>query len=117
MSHLYELPLYLAMYNLNKYFYLIIKHFIKEYKYTLGQSIIEKAQETVDYIIQANVLPNNKKASKIMEASITFDQLKTRLKMAHELKQISHKRYAFIILQNEEIGKMLYGWLKWSKGA
>jgi len=35
--------------------------------------------------------------------------------MAHELKLISHKQYSYIIQQNEEIGKMLSGWLKWAK--
>ena len=115
MSQLNELPLYLAMFKLQKYLYLMIKHLPKQYKYTLGESILQKGQETLDYIIQANTLPNHEKALKITSASVSFDQLKTRLRITYELKLISHKKYGFIITQNEEIGKMLNGWLKWAE--
>jgi hypothetical protein len=115
MSQSQELPLYLAMYKLQKYLYLIIKNFPKEYKYTLGQSILDKGHDTLDYIIQANRAPNISKGVAIMNAFISFDYLKTRLRMAFDLSHISYKRYAFINIQNEEIGKMLNGWKKWSR--
>ena len=117
MSQINELPLYIAAYKLQKYLYLVTKHFPKEYKYTLGTSIIERSWETLDSITQANILPNMEKTPVILKASVAFDQLKFRLRMAHELKLIPHKKYAFIILQNEEIGKMLNGWLKWARLA
>jgi four helix bundle protein len=110
-----NLPLYLALYKLQKYFYNLIHHFRKEYKYTLGRSILDLAWETIDRIIEANTLPNNKKFSKLKNASGSFDKLKTRLRMAHELELISHRKYNFIIKQNQEIGRMLSGWLKWAE--
>ncbi|KKS97456.1 MAG: hypothetical protein UV74_C0013G0578 [Candidatus Woesebacteria bacterium GW2011_GWB1_43_14] len=70
---------------------------------------------TLDLVILANTLPNHKKGEKIHLASVAFDQLKTRLRMAHELKLFSDKKYAFVIEQNEEIGKMMSGWLKWAQ--
>lgn len=115
MSTISELPLYLSMYKLQKYLHVMTKHFPKEYKYTLGESTLKLGWDTLDNILQANNLPNTEKASVILKASTSFDQLKTRLKMAYELKLISSKKYAFIISQNEEIGKMLSGWLKWAR--
>lgn len=109
-----QLPLYLALYKLLKYLYGLIGNFRKEYKYTLGQTILDLAWETLDFVILANCLPNKEKLPKIRYASASFDKLKVRLRMAHELKLISHKKYDFLIIQNQEIGKMLSGWLDWA---
>jgi len=114
MSNQNDLPLYIAMYKLIKYLYLITKRFSKEYKYSLGQSIIDCSWEVLDHIITANTLPNSQKEKLIRKASASFDKLKSRLRMAHELKLVGHKQYTFLIFQNEETAKMLNGWLKWS---
>jgi len=114
MSRTNELPLYLAMYKLQKYLYLIIKHFPKDYKYNLGSTILEIGWVALDCIIEVNELPNPEKRNMIGNASIAFDKLKTRLRMAYELKLISPRRYSFIIIQNTEIGSMINGWLKWA---
>ena len=115
MSQLQSLPLYLAMYKLIKYSYGLIQHFPKGYKHTLGQDTVDKAWQTLDAIISANSLPNSSKLPTITTASSSFDQLKTRLRMAHELKLITDQQYAFLMTQQEEIGKMLSGWLKWAE--
>ena len=81
----------------------------------MGTAILEIGWQVLDSIIKANSLSNIEKFPEINCASIAFDQLKTKLRMAFELKLISPKRYAFLIIQNEEIGKMLSGWLKWAK--
>lgn len=109
-----DLPLYLNSYKLLQYFYHLIHNFPKEYKYTLGQSILDLGWQVLDLIIIANALPNREKAEIIRQISTAFDRLKTRLRMACELKLFSSQKYAFIIEQNEEIGKMINGWLKWA---
>ncbi len=115
MSNPNDLPLYLALYKHQKYLYLLINQFPKNYKYTLGEEIISINWQVLDLIILANCTLNSQKYEKINLAAATFDQLKARLRMAHELKLISYKKQAFIIRTHEEIGKMLSGWLKWAK--
>ncbi|PIX16387.1 hypothetical protein COZ71_07810 [Candidatus Desantisbacteria bacterium CG_4_8_14_3_um_filter_40_12] len=115
MNNLDDMPLYISMYKLLKYLYLLVRNFRKEYKYTLGQTILECAWDVLDEIISANTVPNNEKSAIILSASASFDRLKSRLRMAHELKLIAHKQYAHIISQNEEIGKMLSGWYAWAQ--
>lgn len=112
-----DLPLYLSLYKLVQYLYLLIHNFSKEYKYTLGQSILDLGWKALDLVILANLLPNHEKGRKICQVSAAFDQLKTRLRMAYELKLISPKKYAYIATQNEEIGKMISGWHKWARLA
>jgi four helix bundle protein len=115
MSNLDELPLYIAVYKLLKYLYLLVKNFRKEYKYTLGQDILKCTWDVLDGIISTNVLSNIEKTKTIRNTSASFDKLKSRLRMAHELKLITHKQYTYIMSQNEEIAKMLYGWYTWAQ--
>lgn len=115
MSNLDDLPLYIAVYKLLKYLYLLVKNFRKEFKYTLGQDILECAWDVLDGIISANAVSNIEKAKIIRNTSASFDKLKSRLRMAHELKLIAHKQYAYIMTQNEEIAKMLSGWYTWAQ--
>jgi len=110
-----DLPLYRAVYTLMIYLYTLVRHFPKEYKYTLGQSILDTGWETLDSIMTANSLPNARKAEVILVGSGSFDRLKTRLRVAHELKLITPKKYSYLMSQNEEIGKMLGGWLAWAE--
>jgi len=109
-----NLPLYLCLFKLLQYLYLLIHNFPKENKYTLGQSIMNLSWETLDLVILSNTLPNRDKGEIIRQVSVVFDRLKTRLRMAYELKLISHKKYSFVVEQNEEIGKMVSGWLYWA---
>ncbi len=115
MSNPDNMPLYIKTYKLLKYLYFRVKNFKKEYKYTLGNDILAQAWDVLDNIVRANAQPNCEKFQLLKEASISFDKLKMRLRMAHELGLISHKQYAFIINQTTEIGKMLNGWYLWSE--
>jgi hypothetical protein len=110
-----NLPLYLTLFKLQKYLYQLIHNFRKEYKYTMGESILKLSWQTLDLVLEANSRPNEEKTEQIKKASVRFDQLKTRLRMGHELKLISHRKYSYLIEQNEEIGRMLNGWLRWAQ--
>jgi len=117
MGNTNNLPLYRSVYKLLIYLYSLVSNFKKEYKYTLGNSILECAWKVLDNIITANTLPNLEKKKYILKSSNYFDMLKTRLRVAHELKLIDNRRYSFLINQFEDIGKMLSGWYKWSRKA
>ncbi len=108
-------PIYLAIYRLILYFYTCIKHFPKEYKYTLGTDILSLAWKTLDWVIFANTVENKEKEKYIAKALSTFNSLKYRFRVASEVKILSNKKYSYIIEQSIEIEKMLRGWLSWSK--
>jgi len=112
-----KLPLYLILFDQQKYFYLLVRNFPKEYKYTLGQAILDLGWKVLDAVIVANKVANQAKPPKILQISEYFDRLKNRLRMSYELKLISNARYAVIIEANEETGRMISGWLKWAHNA
>jgi len=110
-----KLPLYYKFCQLLKSLYRAIDNFKKQYKYSLGKEILELNWKCLDLIIEINALVDNEKHFEIKKLSIAFDQLKMRLRMAQELKQLSKKQYSHLQTNYiKEIGKMIGGWLRWS---
>jgi hypothetical protein len=110
-----HLPLYLKIYQLIKFLYERIRNFPKQYKYTLGENILDLSWQCLDLVLEANALPDKEKYPKILELSITFDKLKIRLRMAQEIKLISKRQFVHIqTYYLKEIGEMIGGWLKWA---
>jgi hypothetical protein len=108
-------PLGDKVYQLQTYLQQLVHNFRKEHKYSLGEKIMQKSWELSDVIYQANNCQIKARAKYIQQASTVFDQLENRIKMAYDLKLISHKQMGKIVKQSEEIGKMLTGWLRWAK--
>ncbi len=109
-----HLPIYLNLYQLNKDLYTAIRGFPKEYKYTLGESILDLNWKCIDIVIVANASPKKEKYSKILNLSIAFDCLKARLRMAQEIGIISQKQYTHIQTNYiKNTGEMIGGWLNW----
>lgn len=110
-----HLSIYISIYQLIKHLYERIRNFPKEYKYTIGEDILNLSWKCLDLVLETNALPNKLKYSKILELSINFDKLKMRLRMAQEINLISKKQ--FIHIQSHyirEAGEMIGGWLRWS---
>lgn len=71
----------------------------------------------LDLLIEANSFSGKEKHSKILALSVAFDCLKVRLRIAQETELISRKQYVHIQSGYvREIGEMVGGWIKWSKG-
>jgi len=110
-----HLSIYLKFYQLIKFLYETVRNFPKHHKYTIGNTILDLAWKCMDLTLEANALPNEKKHQKIKELSIEFDKLKTRIRMAQEIKLISAGQFAHIqTYYAKETGEMIGGWLNWS---
>lgn len=111
-----QFPLYHKIYQLLKILYKTVKNFPKEYKYNLGQEMIDLAWKCLDLTVEANLLPNYCKKTKIGELSSAFDRLKLRIRMGQEIDLLSVGQFAHI-QENYllEIGKEIGGWLNWAR--
>lgn len=115
MSHFNHLPLYLKLYQLEKYLYTVKGNMSKEYKYSLGENLVSLGWECLDIFLETNILEQSARGERILSLSTTFDKLKLRIRMCQELKLISEGQFAHIQTQYiSEIGKMIGGWWKWS---
>ncbi|HNU76483.1 MAG TPA: four helix bundle protein [bacterium] len=112
-----KFTIYTKFLNFQKYMYVAIHSFPKEYKFSLGQQIIDKSWETMDIAISANLAENKDKYIEITNLLNSFDKLKTRIRMAHELKVINDKKYAYILKHIVSIEKDILNWLSWAKST
>lgn len=100
---------------LTKLLYKTVHNMPKEYKFTIGQEIINLCWRCLDKYLEINNLENDKKFFEIKKLSLYFDKLKCRLRMSQEIGAISDKY--FVHLQENyifSIGDQIGGWQKWA---
>jgi len=115
MKELEKPKLYRKLYQLLKFLYQATNNFEKQYKYSLGEDILKLTWQCMDLVVEANALTKEEKQGKIKKLSVTFDQLKIRLRMAQELEQLSEGQYSHLQTEHmKEAGKLIGGWVKWS---
>jgi len=111
-----KFPLYYKFYQLLKFLYLMVQNFPREHKYTLGREIIKKSWQCLDLILGINAVPKDQKKFLLQKLSLTFDQLKIRLRMSQEVKIISVNQFAHLYTNYlKEIGDMIGGFMKWGQ--
>jgi len=69
MAQSEHLSLYLKLYQLIKFLYETVRNFPRQYKYALGQNILDLTWQCLDLVLEINSLPNEKKKPKISELS------------------------------------------------
>ena len=99
-----------------KFFYQMIKHFPKEYKYSIGDEILRLSWNCLDLVVEVNACHDNDKKFVLRELNHNFEKLKVRIRMSQEIDlisigQFSHIEENFML----EIGKMIGGWQKWAR--
>jgi len=110
-----SMPLYLGLLDLLKFEYLMVKGLPKEYKHTLGESILTLTWQLIDLFIeiQLNVSFKTPKKLYLIKSMNTYhEQLKLRIRFLGDLKLISLKQQATINTHVVEIGKMIGSWIK-----
>lgn len=106
-----QLPLYLKLYQLTKYLYIIQKNFPKEYKYTLGETILRLSWICVDEFLFAYDAEEREKYCAIIRLSRTFDRLKIRLRLCYEVGLIRENQHTHLCSAYfYDIGAMIGGW-------
>jgi len=104
-----NLPLNSKLIALLKLLYQVTHQLPKEYKYSLGQDIINRNWELLDILTLGG---GDKKRILVEELSQKFDIFKLRIRFLLELELISLGRAAEINVQIIAIGKLIGKWLK-----
>lgn len=89
-----------------------VRHFPKDFRYSLGIKIDSLFIEVIENIFSASCLMRQQKLPYIQKSSVKLDTLKFFLQVAWEIKAIDSKKYIFISEQLVEMGRMLGGWQK-----
>lgn len=111
MGNPMQLPLYLKLYQLTKYLYTVQRNLPREYKYTLGESLLQLSWRCLDEFLCAYDTENREKYIAITRLSQTFDKLKIRVRMCFELGIIRENQHIHISQSYcVDIGGMIGGW-------
>ena len=102
-------------YELQKQFYLINRSIDREYKYSLSEKIKEECHELLLDIYFANEQDSiERKRNMIASAVQLCGSVKLRIRLLHDLKQISTRQYGNFAVQ---ITDLLDGLKKWYENA
>lgn len=108
-----HLPVYKASYDLLVEIFEVTRHFSREYKYTLGESIKKEAIEMIANIYRAN--SSYAKHDKIQAARENIEVIRLYFRLVKDLRQISLKSFVDVNEKIENVSKQLTGWQNSSK--
>jgi len=113
MARYEHIAIFQSAYALTLEIYKTTKNFSKEHKYTLGERLKNIAHELLDWVIKTNNMPGKEKLEGIEKIDNKKEELRILLRLAHDLKIISHGHLGVFNEKIEEIGKQAGGWSKW----
>jgi hypothetical protein len=88
-------------------------HLEKRWRYSLGHSLEESVLSLLDSLIMAKHAPKTLKASYLLKSMSHLEISRFKLRLVLEFKAVKNETNVFKMqLHNEEIGKMLGGWIR-----
>ncbi len=105
-----NLPVYKASYDLLQEITLFRKQLSREYKFTLGERIVNETVELIIGIFKANVSIDKKEL--LNQSREHLEIVRLLLRLLKDLKQISLKWFIAINEKIEFVSKQLTGWIK-----
>jgi hypothetical protein len=114
-NSLSEVPLTQKLYDLYKVFHILVLKFPKTERYSLGQTIDNRLLELIELISLAGVAEPQTKGALLKKAAAKLDLIKLLIRLSHETNSLSEKHYLQLQEQLQEIGKMLGGWIRYTK--
>jgi hypothetical protein len=85
--------------------------FPKKIRFTLTTRIDNLALDILERIIMCRYDPSVRQRG-LKRINIDIETLRILLRVCNELKYLPHRQYQYAVLQVNEVGKMLWGWLK-----
>jgi four helix bundle protein len=104
------LPIYKAAYDFILYAFQLIRHFHKDFKYTLGEQIKREGIELISNIYRANIRKD--RAELLERARENVEVLRLFLRLSKDLQQISVAQVALVNELLENVSRQLTGWHK-----
>ena len=98
------------LYQFCKWLYPLVANYPKTQRYVLGARTQELATELMLGAIQANA--ERSKTATLTDLVVKLRQLKTLIRLAMELKYIAFRQYEHAAGLLDEVGRLLWGWLR-----
>jgi len=105
-----QLPVYKSSYDLLVHIFKYSKHFTKEYKYTIGESLKKETVEMIANIYRAN--SRKEKSELIQNARENVEVIRLYLRLIKDLQQINIRTFVSLNEMIESVSKQLTAWKK-----
>lgn len=105
-----NLPVFKASYDLLIECYELCNHLKRDYRYTIGEKLKNILIEMMINIYKANQA--QEKAADVERCRQQMVEIKLYLRLLHDLKQLSVRRFALLSEKTENITKQLNAWHK-----
>ncbi len=105
-----QLPVYKSSYDLLVHIFKYAKHFTKEYKYTIGESLKNETVDMITNIYRAN--SKNEKVALIQNARENVEVIRLYLRLIKDLQQINVRTFVALNEMIEGVSKQLTAWKK-----
>lgn len=110
-----DIPIIIKLYDFYKSLSLTITLFPKTRRYTLGQKLDNTTLEIFELLFS---IPQDKeKTITLKRISVKLDLLKILLRLSKDTNALPNKKYIELQSILQEIGKMLGGWIRYSKNS
>lgn len=112
---LQELKVYQKAYDFYKWSSVLISHFARIHKYSLGIEIEKMIIHLIADIVRAYYLSAKGKINKLGECLVTLEIIQIHVRMGYEMCMsggISAKNYEVASQKIDEIRKMIFAWRK-----
>ena len=110
-----DIPIFTKLYNFYKNLSQAVDTFPKTKRYTLGQKLENTTLEIFEHLFSIPLMTDKQERLKII--SVKLDLLKVLLRIAKDTQAISNNNYLTLQAFLQEIGKMLGGWLRYTKNS
>ena len=105
-----DLPVYKASYDLLVEIFKFVRHFNKEFKYTVGDGLKNETMELLTLIYRANTC--HEKTAVIQQAREKVELIRLLMRLMMDLKQVNMQKFVFINEKIEGVSRQLVGWQK-----
>jgi hypothetical protein len=111
MARYNHLPIYNTAFGLLKELYIRVPKLNKQYKYTLGSSLIFANMECIKYIVTANNRPISERKEILTELIWKAEEIIILLRVVEELKLFSSDKQYLILMENvTNLARQAEGW-------
>ena len=109
------LPAVQKAYDINRWLLPQVERFSRRYKFGIGARLQDTALDLCLALIEAGHA--RRKETPLYRANRLLDQLRILFRLACDVHLMSARQHAFVSERNEELGRMIGGWLRATRGA
>jgi hypothetical protein len=113
MPNMADLKMQQKWEDMAAYMYVILRHIPKSERFTLGVELRSSVWKGLRLIVQANT--SHRRLGILGELDSEIKVLLALVRTAHKMRLIPDKQYATLSEQLVELGRMLGGWMKYSR--